>query len=182
MLCTANVCRSPMAQALLTDRLRGQPAAARVRSAGSLTAGQPADPAAIRAMAARRLDITEHRSRIVRADDVINADLILAMDRSCLRQAVVLAPVAWPRAFTLKELVRRGHAAGRPTSAESLRDWLHRTHEGRARAELLGGCPDDDVADPTGGPQRGYDRTAALLSSLADELVAICWPEATAAG
>ena len=182
LLCTANVCRSPMAEALLTDRLRGQPAAARVHSAGSRTAGEPADPAAIRAMAARGLDITKHRSRIVRADDVINADLILAMDRSCLRQAVVLAPVAWPRAFTLKELVRRGHAAGRPTSAEPLPDWLDRAHLGRARAELLGGCPDDDVADPTGGPQRGYDRTAALLSSLVDELVEICWPEAAAAG
>lgn len=181
LLCTANVCRSPMAQALLTDRLRGQPATALVRSAGSLTAGQPADPAAIRAMAARKLDITAHRSRIVCAEDVINADLILALDRSCLRHAVVLAPVAWPRAFTLKELIRRGQAAGRPAPAESLGDWLDRTHKGRARAEFLGGRPDDDVADPTGGPQRGYDRAAALLSSLVDELVAICWPEATAA-
>jgi protein-tyrosine phosphatase len=178
VLCTANVCRSPMAAALLTERLRKRPAAVRVRSAGSLAAGQPADPAAVRAMAALRLDIAGHRSRVVGADDVIRADLIVAMDRSCLRHAVVLAPCAWPRAFTLKELIRRAQAGGGPAAASRLRDWLDRLHQGRARAELLGGHPDDDVADPTGGPQRGYDRTAALLSSLVDELVAICWPAA----
>jgi protein-tyrosine phosphatase len=177
VLCTANVCRSPMAAALLTDRLRERQAGARVRSAGSLTDGQPADPAAIRTLAARRLDISGHRSRLVRAGDLASADLILAMDRSCLRHAVVLAPAVWPRAFTLKELIRRGRAARNRAPAESLRDWLDRMHQGRARADLLGGNPDDDVADPAGGPQRGYDRTAAVLSSLLDELVAICWPE-----
>jgi protein-tyrosine phosphatase len=182
VLCAANVCRSPMAQALLADRLRGLPAVARVRSAGSLTAGEPADPAAVRAVAARRLDITAHRSRRVCADDMARADLILAVDRSCLRHAVVLAPEAWPRAFTLKELIRRGRAVGSRAPAESVRDWLDRVHRGRARADLLGDRPDDDVADPTGGPQRGYDRTAAVLSLLVDELVAMCWPETTWVG
>jgi len=180
VLCAANVCRSPMAAALLADRLRGRPAAATVRSAGSLTAGRPADPAAVRAMAARRLDISAHRSRVAGAGDVTGADLILAMDRSCLRQAVVLAPVSWPRAFTLKELIRRGQAVGRPAPREPLCAWLQRAQQGRARAELLGGCPEDDVADPAGGPQRAYDRTAALLSSLVAELVALCWPESPA--
>lgn len=176
MLCTANVCRSPMAQVLLASRLHGLQPAVSVRSAGLLTAGLPADPAAVRAVAAHRLDLTGHRSHRMCSGDLAAANLILAIDRDCLRHAVVLVPAAWPRAFTLKELIRRGRAAGQRAPAEPLGDWLARAHQGRARAGLLGGCPDDDVADPTGGPQRGYDRTAAELSSLVGELVALCWP------
>ncbi len=182
LLCTANVCRSPMAEALLVRRLRGTAAAVSVRSAGLLTAGQPADPAAVRAMAARCLDIASHRSRRVGAADIARADLIVAMDRNCLRHAAVLVPAAWPRAFTLREVVRRGLAAGIRPSAEPVRDWLDRAQRGRTRAELLGGRADDDITDPAGGPQRGYDRTAAVLSSLVDELVAVCWPDVARSG
>jgi protein-tyrosine phosphatase len=174
-LCTANVCRSPMAQALLSDRLAGLGQAAIVRSGGMLVDGEPPRPEAITAMAGYGLDITSHRSRRVTADDLDRADLTLAMARENLRYAVVAAPAIWPRAFTLPELVRRGAAIGRRLPEESLADWLARVHDGRDRAALLGDSADDDVADPTGGPQRGYTETAAILSSLADELVRLCW-------
>jgi hypothetical protein len=41
---------------------------------------------------------------------------------------------------------------------------------------LLGDNDEDDVADPVGGPQRGYTETAAILSGLLDQLVGLCWP------
>jgi protein-tyrosine phosphatase len=175
ILCTANVCRSPMAQALLTKRLAALGQAVTVRSGGMLGDGEPPRPEAITAMVGYGLDIASHRSRGVTAGDLERADLTLAMARENLRYAVVTGPAIWPRAFTICELVRRGQAIGGRRPGESLAGWLARAHAGRERAALLGDSADDDVADPTGGPQRGYTKTAAILSGLADQLVRLCW-------
>jgi len=175
ILCTANVCRSPMAQVLLTDRLAALGQAVTVRSGGMLGDGEPPRPEAITAMAGYGLDIASHRSRRVTADDLERVDLTLALARENLRYAVVTAPAIWPRAFTIPELVRRGQAIGHRLPGESLAGWLARAHAGRNRAALLGDSSDDDVADPTGGPQRGYTETAAILSQLLGRLADLGW-------
>jgi protein-tyrosine phosphatase len=164
-----------MAQALLASRLAALGSAASVRSGGMLGDGQPPCPEAIAVMASYGLDIAAHRSRRVTAEDLEAADLTLAMARENLRHAVVTAPAVWPRAFTLKELVRRGGAVGPRPTGEDLIGWLARAHGGRERAALLGDSAADDVADPAGGPPGGYAETAAALSGLLDQLVGLCW-------
>jgi low molecular weight protein-tyrosine phosphatase len=164
-----------MAQALLTNRLAALGSAATVRSGGMLGDGEPARPEAITVMAGYGLDIAAHRSRRVTAEDLEAADLTLAMARENLRHAVVTAPAIWPRAFTLKELVRRGDAVGPRAPGQDLADWLARAHDGRERAALLGDSAADDVADPTGGPPGGYAETAAILGGLLDQLAGLCW-------
>lgn len=164
-----------MAEALLTSRLAALGSAAHVSSGGMLGDGEPPSPEAIAAMARYGLDIAGHRSRRVTAQDLERADLTLAMARENLRHAVVTAPAIWPRAFTLKELVRRGEAAGPRAPGQDLAGWLTRAHDGRERTALLGDSPADDVADPTGGPPDGYTETAAILGSLLDRLVDLCW-------
>ena len=71
-------------------------------------------------MAGHGLDVAGHLSRQVTADDLARASLVLAMAREHLRQAVVIAPDAWPRAFTIRELVRRGAQVGRRTAGGAL--------------------------------------------------------------
>ncbi len=171
-----------MAQALLTARLAGLERPVTVRSGGVLGDGEPPCREAIAAMAAFGLDISGHRSRRITANDVESADLTLAMARENLRYAVAEAPAAWPRTFTIKEIVRRGGALGPRLPGQSLAAWLARAHDGRQRTALLGDSADDDVADPAGGPRRGYIQTAALLSGLADDLVSLCWATAEQAG
>jgi len=174
-LCRANVCRSVMAQALLAARLaeRGVP----VGSAGLLGGGQPPPPEVIAVMAARGIAVDGHRSRLVTADDLVAADLILGLARGHLRHAAVLRPEAWPRAFTLRELVRRGGQAGPRAPGEPLPDWLARAADGRDRIDLLGASAADDVADPAGGPLAGYQATAELLDQLTADLAGLAWPE-----
>jgi len=170
-----------MAEALLTDRLAAQGllhSAVSVRSAGLLDDGRPPPPEVITAMASCGLDVASHRSRRVTAEDLERADLAVAMAREHLRHAVVTAPAVWPRAFTLRELVRRGAAIGPRPPGEGLAGWLARAHEGRRRTALLGDCADDDVADPIGAPQQAYTQTAATLGQLVDRLVALCWRSA----
>jgi protein-tyrosine phosphatase len=169
-----------MAQALLGHRLARLGRFVNVRSAGMLGDGEPACREAIAAMTGFGLDISAHRSHRANANDLESADLTLAMARENLRYAVVEAPAIWPRAFTIKELVRRGERIGPRAPGERLAGWLARAHEGRERAALLGDSADDDVADPIGGPQRGYTETAAILSGLVDRLASLCWAPAGA--
>lgn len=178
MLCTANQCRSPMVEALLRDRLGGAGVAAVVRSAGDLPGGVAASAGSVRTMAARGFDLSAHRSRTLTPDLVSSADLIIAMARRHLRSAVALCPDAWPRTFTLKELVRRAGAVGPRRAGVPIADWLAAVHAGRERQALLGDDPRDDVADPVGGPLRLYEATAVELTDLVDALVALAFPSA----
>ena len=171
-----------MAGALLARWLAPPPApvVAAVRSAGLLDEGllqegAPPPPEAVSALAGYGLDISGHRSHRVTAADLRGADLILGMSRAHVRHAVVIAPEIWPRAFTLKELLRRGMATGPRRSGEPVADWLARVHEGRERGALLGDSPADDVADPMGGPAQAYASTAALLNELTGRLAGLCW-------
>ena len=178
VLCTANVCRSPMAAALLARRLSGLGVAARVRSAGMLRGGDPPLPEVISVMARYGIDITGHRSRVACAADLARASLVLAMARDHLRYAVVTEPGVWPRAFTLRELIRRGERIGPRRPGEPLSGWLSRAHEGRERVALLGDSPDDDVPDPAGQPLRAYEDVARLLDRSVARQAELGWAHA----
>jgi protein-tyrosine phosphatase len=159
-----------MAEVLLRDRLDGLGVDARVSSAGLLQSGQPASAHGVDILRGRGLDMTTHRSRTMTREILSSADLLLGMAREHVREAVVLDPGLWPRTFTLKELVRRGEMTGPRRPGEPLRDWLARVGQGRRVADLTGSSPDDDVADPIGGPRKAYERTAEELDDLTARL------------
>jgi protein-tyrosine phosphatase len=165
-----------MAEALLRSALSERRVEATVSSAGLFRGGVPASPGSVKAMARRGLDLDEHRSRTVTTDLLAGADLVVGMARLHVREAVVAVPEVWPRAFTLKELVRRGAATGPRPAQQPVGDWLARLHEGRRRADLIGDHPDDDVADPVGGPDQLYLETATELEGLVGRLVDLAFP------
>jgi len=165
-----------MAQAMLEAQLAARGVAVPVASAGLLGSGRPPPSEVVSVMAAMGMDVTGHRSRIVTADDLAAADLILGLAREHVRHAAVLLPGAWPRAFTIRELARRGRQAGPRAPDEPLAHWLARAADGRRRDDLLGSHPADDVADPAGGPLREYQATADTLDRLTRDLVELGWP------
>jgi protein-tyrosine phosphatase len=98
VVCIGNVCRSPMAEALLRARLPGVD----VRSAGlDARDGQPADPHAVELMRARGLDIAAHRAHRVPPGLASGADLILTMDAGQRRRLEHRLPAMRGRVFTL---------------------------------------------------------------------------------
>ena len=176
VVCTANRCRSPLAAALLAPllELRGVPA--RVATAGLRSPGR-ATPRETTAVASRRqLDVSAHRSRVLDAEEVATADLILGMERLHVREVVARHPGSWPRTFTLKGLVRRATELQPRAADEMLEAWLARMNENRAPRDLLGASPEDDVTDPTGGTLAEHEDLAEELADLIARLVDLAWP------
>jgi protein-tyrosine phosphatase len=171
LVCTANMCRSPMAQAILSGLLAQRGIAAEVISAGLLQAGQPMAPEAFDALGGEGAAMGSYRSRSLVAEDGSWADLVLGMAREHVREVVVLVPEAWGYTFTLKELVRRGEVHGPRGPGQPLRSWLAEVSVDRQRSDLLGAATVDDVADPMGGPPGRFAETAAELRDLCRRLV-----------
>lgn len=160
---------------MVESLLRRALPAVEVSSAGSLPGGRPASAGSVRAMAARGIDLSAHRSSTLDAGRVRAADLVIAMARQHLREVVVTVPSAFDRTFTLPELVRRGEAVGPAASFEA---WLAAVGGDRRPADLLGEDPADDIADPIGGPDSGYERTAVVIEDLVGRLARLLTPVA----
>jgi protein-tyrosine phosphatase len=179
VVCTANLVRSPIAEALLRARLDVGGVAATVRSCGLRAQPGAGFPAAAAAAVGRRLGaVPPHRARALDGDEAVAADLVVTMTRAQLRELVVATSVPLARAFTLKELVRRAGATAPRSASEAWTAWLDRVGAGRERRDLLGDSRADDVADPFGGTAADYERCVDGPAMLAAALVAAAWPAA----
>jgi protein-tyrosine phosphatase len=102
LVCTANICRSPMAEALW------RVAAARLRrtlpvfSAGlDALPGRPADPACVELLAERGIDLTEHRAKRFSPEDASRHELVLVMEPEHHRRIMAAAPTLAGRVHLL---------------------------------------------------------------------------------
>jgi protein-tyrosine phosphatase len=101
IVCTGNICRSPMAEGLMAAALPD----CQVSSAGlGALIGYPADPIACELMAERGLPIAAHRARQINLDLCQRADLILVMDRPQRRELEQRYPFAQGKVFRMCEI------------------------------------------------------------------------------
>lgn len=85
IVCTGNICRSPIGEALLRDRLaqKNPSRPRRIMSAGvGALVGHPADPLAIEVCREAGLDIDGHRAQQATLPLMSSMDLILTLDQS----------------------------------------------------------------------------------------------------
>ncbi len=82
-VCVGNICRSPMAAALLKQRLSGAFPGSDVQSAGvAALVGEPAEPIAVALMSERGIDLSGHRARQLTPEMASAFDLILVMEEA----------------------------------------------------------------------------------------------------
>ncbi|PKI90857.1 low molecular weight phosphatase family protein [Actinomycetales bacterium SN12] len=180
MVCTGNICRSPMAEVLLRARLADIPL--RVQSAGTRgLIDKPMTPDAQQlaiAHGAAGDHAAAHRARWLTEPVANGADLIIAMAREHRTSAVELAPSKLRQTFTLRELARLTDGL----SDEQIREAADAAGaDPRARLAALAGLAarqrgtiaplpleDDDVIDPYRRSIETYERSTAQLAPAID--------------
>lgn len=105
-VCSGNICRSPMAEALLRARLASEGIeGVETRSAGTLGInGQSADPSAVAAARALGADLEGHLSRGITRDLIAGSDLVFVMEARQLSFLQEIAP-AHPGLLLLGEFL-----------------------------------------------------------------------------
>lgn len=82
VVCTGNICRSPMAEALFADRARRRALDLRIGSAGvAALVDHPAADPVINLMRSRGLDVSHHRARQLTSELGRQYELILVMEQ-----------------------------------------------------------------------------------------------------
>ncbi len=137
IVCTGNICRSPMAEGMLRQMFADRSMhACRVRSAGTHAMdGRPAEPHAVEAARERGANIAGHKARSLDREMVDRADLILVMETG---QADLIA-----RALTTARQAQTLRLLAEFSPAEGVRE----------------------VEDPYGRPLEAYRDCARLMQT-----------------
>ena len=172
-VCTANMCRSPLAAALARRALSD--AGAEVASAGFLPGGHQIPADTVRVATGLGVRLESHQSTQLTPGILALADLVITMTRQQARDLVADDAELWPRVFTIKQFAR-WITRHRPPAAGLSRAWLEAEASGRHPVEMLGADPDDDVIDPMGHHPRVWNAVAHELVSAVDEIAAALRP------
>jgi protein-tyrosine phosphatase len=170
VVCTGNVCRSPVAERLgvayLQDVAGSGAPELTIASAGvRAVVGSAIDPASARALEQLGGTAAGFRARQLTEQLAVDADLTLTMTRRHRAEALARAPRAMARTFTLREaagLLELVDLTDLPDAPqERMRALVARMAAARSRRPS---GPDDDVADPIGQDDEVHRRTAHLIA------------------
>jgi protein-tyrosine phosphatase len=175
VVCTGNICRSPMAEGFLRDRSRRLlDGDLDVSSAGTWARlGSPPMPEAIEASAERGVDVAHLRSTPIEREAIDGADLVLTMAAEHRDEILHVEPRAEPKAFTLKELARLLAALPEPTpdaGIDDVRDRIAQAHRLRSGPDAPP-IHDEDVSDPLGLGIQTYRAKAWEIEEHVDALI-----------
>lgn len=107
IVCVGNVCRSPIAEFLLRDRLAGRDIHIASAGLGALV-GHPVEGHAMALLHEHGIDASSHRARQLEPVMLREVDLVLAMERRHVRAAARLAPEASGKVFLLRRWLDGG--------------------------------------------------------------------------
>ncbi len=178
VVCTGNICRSPLAERLLQARLGAagvEPSDVVVASAGThAVIAHPMDEVAADELARAGGDPAGHVARQLTSQVVASADLIVTATLAHRSQVVTVHPPALRYAFGLLELARLLEGADLsalpPSPGDRVRG-LARIAGGRRGLAMAPDPRHEDVVDPYRRPARVYaDATAQILPGV-DALV-----------
>jgi protein-tyrosine phosphatase len=187
VVCTGNLCRSPMFEAVLRAGLGERRAPVGVLSAGVSAVDRPIDPRTLQVIerwglrTETGLDFGAHRARKVRPAWLRRADLIVAMERQHVRELVLLDPAALPRTFTAREIERFSSHSGiaaHDVTAADLRSWAAGMHSRRSMRDLMSTSGRYDIVDPLRASDDAFAACADEIWRIAMLTAELVWPSA----
>lgn len=119
VVCHGNICRSPLAAALLDRALA--PLGIAVQSGGFLGFNRPSPDEAVVAATHQGIDLSEHRSRLLTAEIVRAADLVLVMEQA-QKRLVCERFGRWPR-----DVIVLGDFDPAPVETRTIADPINQT-------------------------------------------------------
>ncbi|MEM9203128.1 MAG: hypothetical protein AAGC53_15835, partial [Actinomycetota bacterium] len=170
-VCTANVCRSPLAAGLMAHHARDSGAKIRVASASIDQETRAMHPTTLKLLADRGISLDRTESQPLTAGLIDGADLVLTMTRDHANAVVGRFPTAREWTFVLGHFTALISELDRH---ETVGAWLRAAYEASAFGRL-----DDqwDIVDPNGRSNRVYQQVDAELDFatawLASELTSI---------
>lgn len=139
-VCTGNICRSPMAEQMLRNRLSGFDVAVDSAGISDEEHGSRIHPLSARVLDEHGIEVGDHRARVFERSDYDAFDLILAMDYNHYRSLLRGAPDDEARAKV--HLIREFD----PSTGDDERG----------------------IPDPWYGDYSGYESTFSLLENTLD--------------
>jgi protein-tyrosine phosphatase len=142
-VCLGNICRSPLAKAILADKAGKLELNVEVDSAGFETfhRGDPADPRSVAVAAAHGIDLSDHVARMFTTRDFDRFDLIYVMDRTNYNDVMGVA---------------------RDSEDERKVDFI---------LNLVTPGEDRPVPDPWYGGKDGFEKVYQMLDQACDQLI-----------
>ncbi|MEU6713395.1 hypothetical protein ABZ897_18085 [Nonomuraea sp. NPDC046802] len=177
LVCTANICRSAMAEVVANAMLHSAAFPVATGSAGvRALVGHPMAPHAVTALDKLGLDGRAHRARMLDPELVRSADLLLTMEAAHRDVALALDPVAVHKTFTLPEFAELAASGAEDPHLRS--DTPERARAVvRSAAERRDPRRAPEVYDPYGGPPAGYEDCVTTLGDcLSHALAALLGP------
>jgi protein-tyrosine phosphatase len=156
-ICTANVCRSPMAEHMMRRELARCPdpsvASWRVASAGvDAKVGAPIHPHSAEALAEIGVDVGDTSARQMTPDLIDRSRLVLTATRWHRSVVVEESPGAVRRVFTIRQFARMCVAGVRLTEVVPAPDVDSLVATAlKGRTNLQPAADDDGIEDPIGG-------------------------------
>jgi protein-tyrosine phosphatase len=173
VVCTANICRSPMGEAFLRRALSESGSQLSVTSAGFLEDGRRVDPLSAQAAARFGVDIHGHRSARMSLEQLETAKVVLCMTTEHRRRVAGIRTSLYAKTFTLQEFVNRSLDLAPEVRSKDLAGWIPLLHGERTGRELLSDDERICVADPYGEGSSAHVATAQRLFDLSQEIAAI---------
>ncbi|MCI4011278.1 hypothetical protein [Brevibacterium sp. ZH18] len=151
VVCTGNLFRSPLAAGLLQQGFdEVAPGRFILDSAGTAGVSGAGATNDVRSLARDwGIDLSEFRAKRLQSSDIVNADLVIGMERWHRSQVVTLDPRALRRTFTLREFARIIHPLSPTGESSSRQRWENLVSLAqRSRMPPSDGPEFDDVVDP----------------------------------
>jgi protein-tyrosine-phosphatase len=177
-VCTANICRSPMASGLFAKSAHVNGAVGAISaSAGFLEGGRPVHPAVTRLLDERAIDVSRKKSQKISQDLVDKSDLILTMTSDHARGVVSRFPRAISDVYTLRHF---GTIVTQRPAGVSTREWLDDLNVLNRRA-YLGDDEILDIPDPIGHAHKVFAELVIELENSIGWIMGCAYPASSQA-